>query len=164
MLMRIAAAILMLGVVTQAHALTIGGWEVPSQPDKDGDCVIHYTYKDANDGNKSNTIVMVFSKNSAGTPITSIVFGYDGWSHEKNDTAEADFLIGDTVEQRKVTWKATRPNVYAALLEKPDALLDELSYAKTMSLRFGPDSTAEFKTPNIGMAVGGALVCRSLIK
>ena len=163
---RVSAAVLMLGICSNAHALTVASWQVDAKPDKDNDCTMQHTYKDKDDNNAENTVVLLFSNDKAGKPLMAITFGYEKWTYTKGDKLKADLLVGDTVEQRNAEWEVSDPAVITGLFRDGDDLLQSIAHDKTLTLRFDGDKDryARFNVPDIAQAIGAATVCRSLLK
>lgn len=160
------AGALALVLSTAAQADMVAGWDVSPKPDNDGVCSIQYNYVDKSDGDAKNSVVFTFGKGKDGTSILAIVFGYSKWDWTKGDKATADLIVGDTVEHRAANWEAATKQVLVGTFTGADPLLQPISRATTIGLRFDGDKDNEawFEIPDAGQAIGVAQLCRSQIK
>ncbi|WP_375461071.1 hypothetical protein [uncultured Enterovirga sp.] len=159
-----SAAALLLGTAAQADM--IAGWDVSTKPDSDGVCSIQHNYIDKNDGDAKNSVVFTFGKAKDGTSILVMVFGYSKWDWTKGDKATADLIVGDTVEHRAANWEAATTNVLVGTFSGADPLLQPISRATQIALRFDGDKDNEawFEIPDAGQAIGAVQICRGQIK
>ncbi|GBU17969.1 MULTISPECIES: hypothetical protein [Methylobacterium] len=164
MLRHLIAGAALLALTTTARADMVAGWDVTPKPD-DGICSVQYNYIDKDDGNARNAVNFTFAKKGKELALI-MVFGYGKWEWTKGETAKADLLVDDTVEQRAVKWEATDKTVLLGTFTDPEGLLKSIGSGSDIGLRFDGDKDNEawFKTPNVGQALGAVQICLNQVK
>ena len=145
---------------TSAQAAMVAGWEVSEKPDDKDLCTIQHNYEDKEDDNAKNAVHIVFGKDK-GAPGIGIILAYAKWDLTLDEVSKADVLIDDALWQRDVAWKSVDKQVLATFVDKPDALIQQISTGKTMVLRFDgkKGDEAEFELLNAGQAIGAVQSC-----
>jgi hypothetical protein len=154
----IFAAALLAGLLSApAFAQTkVGDWEVEKR-DKDEHCNATRAYKDADDEDRQNVIVLTYSKDAI-----VVVLVYEGWEWEKDDKiVKADFGTDKTTIMKKAKWEVMDKNTVRGIFEFNQSILDALGKAKRLSLDFDDDDddSTEFDIPRAGEALAALKFC-----
>jgi opacity protein-like surface antigen len=152
------AAALLAGLLSApAFAQTkVGDWEVEKRA-KDEHCNATRAYKDADDEDRQNVIVLTYSKDAI-----VIVLVYEGWEWEKSDKiVRADFGTDKTTIVKKAKWEVMDKNTVRGIFEYNQSILDALGKAKRISLDFenDDDDSTEFDVPRAGEALAALKFC-----
>jgi hypothetical protein len=152
-------AALMLAGLLSAPALAqtkVGDWEVEKRA-KDDHCNATRAYKDADDEDRQNVIVLTYSNDTI-----VIVLVYDGWEWEKSDKiVRADFGTDKTTIMKAAKWEVMDKNTVRGIFEFNQSILDALGKAKRLSLDFenDDDDSTEFDIPRAGEALAALKFC-----
>jgi hypothetical protein len=152
-------AALMLAGLLSAPALAqtkVGDWEVEKRV-KDDHCNATRAYKDADDEDRQNVIVLTYSNDAI-----VIVLVYDGWEWEKSDKiVRADFGTDKTTIMKAAKWEVMDKNTVRGIFEFNQSILDALGKAKRLSLDFenDDDDSTEFDIPRAGEALAALKFC-----
>jgi hypothetical protein len=152
------AAILLASVVsTPAFAQTkVGDWDIEKRT-QDEHCNASRAYKDADDDDRQNVIVLTYSKDAI-----VIVLIYEGWEWEKSDKiVKADFGTDKTTIVKKAKWEVMDKTTVRGIFEFNQSILDALGKAKRLVLDFedDDDDSAEFDIPRAGEALAALKFC-----
>jgi hypothetical protein len=152
------AAILLAGVVSApAFAQTkVGDWEIEKRT-QDEHCNASRSYKDADDDDRQNVIVLTYSEDAI-----VIVLIYEGWEWDKSDNiVKADFGTDKTTIMKKAKWEVMDKTTVRGIFEFNQSILDALGKAKQLTLSFedDDDDDTEFDIPRAGEALAALKFC-----
>jgi hypothetical protein len=152
------AAALLVGFMSMpAFAQTkVGDWEIEKRA-KDEHCNATRAYKDADDEDRQNVIVLTYSNDAI-----VIVLVYEGWEWEKSDKiVRADFGTDKTTILKAAKWEVMDKNTVRGIFEFNPSILDALGKAKRISLDFenDDDDSTEFEVPRAGEALAALKFC-----
>jgi hypothetical protein len=156
----LAAALLAGFVGAPALAQTkVGDWEIEKRA-KDEHCNATRAYKDADDDNRQNVIVLTYSPEAI-----VIVLVYEGWEwKKKNEIIKADVATDKATILKKAKWEVMDKDTLRGIFEFKQSLLDSLAKGKKLTLEFegdddDDDETAEFDIPRAGEALAALKFC-----
>jgi hypothetical protein len=140
--------------------ISVGGWSVSEKPD-DGVCTASREYKDRDDDNKENAVVLALGTAKDGERVLIVSLAYEGWAWDKDEMVKADFKVGNKMIHKASTWKAPSKTNLVSTFKGPavDTYLETLGTGQKMFLTFDKDSEANFLIPNVGMALGAVKLC-----
>jgi hypothetical protein len=135
----------------------VGDWEIEKRA-SDEHCNATRAYKDADDENRQNVIVLSYSKDAI-----VIVFVYEGWEWGKDDKVlKADFATDKATILKKAKWEVMDKTTLRGIFEFKQSILDAVAKAKRLSLDFeddDDDDSAEFDIPRAGEALAALKFC-----
>jgi hypothetical protein len=149
----------LLGAFASAPALAqtkVGDWEVEKRAN-DEHCNASRAYKDADDDDRQNVIVLTYSKEAI-----VIVLIYEGWEWDKSDKiVRADFGTDKGTILKGAKWEVMDKTTVRGTFEFNQSILDALSRAKRISLDFenDDDDSTEFEVPRAGEALAALKFC-----
>jgi hypothetical protein len=155
---RILLAAALAGLLsTPAFAQTkVGDWDIEKRT-QDEHCNASRAYKDADDEDRQNVIVLTYSKDAI-----VLVLIYEGWEWEKSDKiVRADFGTDKGSVVKAAKWEVMDKTTLRGTFEFNQSILDALGKAKRVSLDFenDDDDSAEFETPRLGEALAALKFC-----
>jgi hypothetical protein len=135
----------------------VGDWEVEKRAN-DEHCNATRAYKDADDEDRQNVIVLTYSKDAI-----VIVLVYEGWEWGKDDKiVKADFGTDKTTILKKAKWQVMDKTTLRGIFEFNQSILDALGKAKRLSIDFeddDDDDSTEFDIPRAGEALAALKFC-----
>jgi hypothetical protein len=157
---QIFLAAILLAVVVGAPAFAqtkVGDWEIEKRA-KDEHCNATRAYKDADDENRQNVIVLTYSPDAI-----VIVLVYEGWEWDKKDEiVKAKFSTDKATVMKTAKWQVMDKNTLRGIFEFDQSILEALGKAKRLSLDFeddDDDDSAEFEVPRAGEALAALKFC-----
>jgi hypothetical protein len=155
--MLLVAALLAGFFTAPAHAQTkVGDWTVEKRV-KDAHCNASRGYKDKEDENRDDVIVLSYS-----TEKIVIVLIYDGWEWDRaGEILRADFSTDKADITKRAKWEVMDKTTVRGAFEFDQSILDALSKAKRLSVDFDDDDddSIEIETPRIGEALAALKFC-----
>jgi hypothetical protein len=135
----------------------VGDWEVEKR-DKDEHCNATRAYKDAEDEDRQNVIVLTYSKDAI-----VIVLVYEGWEWGKDDKiVKAKFSTDKSTIMKSAKWQVMDKTTLRGVFEFDQSILDALGKAKRLSIDFeddDDDDSTEFDIPRAGEALAALKFC-----
>jgi hypothetical protein len=135
----------------------VGDWDIEKRT-QDEHCNASRAYKDADDEDRQNVIVLTYSKDAI-----VIVLIYEGWEWGKDDKiVKADFGTDKAAIVKKAKWEVMDKTTLRGTFEFNQSILDTLGKAKRLSLDFeddDDDDSAEFDIPRMGEALAALKFC-----
>lgn len=156
----IAASLLCAGLSHGAFAgerklfENVRGWEVERNVGQVGryTCQISYSYKDKDDDNAENVIVLSLDEGKV-----NLVLGYDNWTWDKDEAVQASFSVDKQMLFPKQGWTGEAKLLWSQL---PDSVIPKLLKGKQIVLKF-EDGAADFSIPGFADAFDGLKRCNA---
>lgn len=130
----------------------VKGWEVERVIGQQGPnvCQMSYGYKDKNDGNAANAIIVMLN----GEKLT-LVLGYEKWGWDKDEKVQASVAIDKQVLYSKQGWTGDGQILKTQL---PGSVAPRLSKGRQIVLKFD-NGAADFSIPGFADAFDGLKRC-----
>jgi hypothetical protein len=162
MILKMLVGGLLAALLSAAPAFTsnadvkLNGWEVGK---KDGTCIAVYAYKDKDDDNAANAISLGLVKAPDGKDVMIISIYYDKWDNDGDDTA--DLYFDKQLVLQKAKWKKYDKHTLVGTFAGAKSIMERLSDADQIILKFDPKTTAEFDIANPSQALGALQQCNA---
>ena len=153
------AAALLLGLLgMHASAQTrVGGWEIEKRQ-QDEHCNATRAYKDADDEDRQNVIVLSYSKEAI-----VIVLVYEGWEWDKkDDILMADLATDKATIMKRAKWQVMDKTTLRGIFEFNQSTLEALGRAKSLKINFeddDDDDSTDFDIARAPEAVAALKFC-----
>jgi hypothetical protein len=161
LLMAMTAAAVLLASGASAQT-TVAGWKIGH--DNNGDCQATYSYKDAEDDNAENTVVISLVEEKARkVPDVYVILAYEKWDWDKGEEAKTEVLVDKKVYASDHTWVSPSKNLLISkFVNQLDRFVRAFADGKKLTIRFAEDDEeAEFDIPNVGQALGAVQYCQA---
>ena len=149
------SALILSGGIARADSI-VGGWEISGKPMANGACLAAREYADKEDGGKKNAVVFGVVK-AKDSKILIVSLSYEGWKWDKGEKVTADLLVDGKRVVRGLKWEGDKETLVTKF-DEGDDMITTFGGGKKIVLRFD-DGTADFLTPNVGLALGAAQLC-----
>jgi hypothetical protein len=155
-MLHFALAVLLVSVaaVPAAAQVSLNGWEVGK---RDGTCVAAHHYKDKEDDNAANAIVLGLAAAPNGGEIMILSLFYEKWKNDGDE--EADLFFDRRRILAGAKWKMHDKNTLVGTFTGAKAFIEELGKAKQITLQFDASTKAVFEMPNPSQALGALQYC-----
>ena len=151
----VCAVLLLCCAVTSSIAqVKLNGWEVGK---KDGTCVAVYAYRDKDDDNAANAVILGLVKAPDGTDVLVMSIHYSKWDNDEDETADLYFDKQLVLEEAK--WKMHDKHTLTGTFSGAKTLISRLQDTKQIILKFDPKTRAVFDIKNPAQALGALQQC-----
>jgi hypothetical protein len=161
LLIAIAAGVLF--AISGASAKTsVAGWTIGL--DDNRDCQATYSYKDADDDDAENTVVIsLVEEKGRKVPDVYIILAYEKWDWEKGEQTKTDVLVDKKLYASGHGWISPSKNLLISKFENQlDRFVRAFAEGKTLTIRFADDGEeAAFNIPNVGQALRAVQYCQA---
>jgi hypothetical protein len=163
MKLSVAVALGALLVAPPAFGKTaVAGWTIGL--DDNRDCQATYSYKDADDEDAENSVVISLVEEKGRTvPDVYVILAYEKWNWDKGERAKTDVLADKKLYASGHGWVSPSKNLLISKFENQlDRFVRAFAGAKTLTIRFtDDDEEAEFNIPNVAQALGAVQYCQA---
>jgi hypothetical protein len=155
----VCAALLLLlllscAVTSSIAQVKLNGWDVGK---KDGTCVAVYSYRDKDDDDAANVVVLGLLKAPDGTELFVMSISYDKWNNDEDETA--DLYFDKQLVLAEAKWKMHDKHTLVGTFSGSKTLISRLQDTRQIILKFDPKTRAVFDIKNPSQALGALQQC-----
>jgi hypothetical protein len=141
---------------------TVAGWTIGH--DNNGDCQAAYSYKDAEDDNAENSVVIsLVEEKGRKVPDVYVILAYEKWDWDKGEETKTEVLVDKKVYASGHSWISPSKNLLISkFVNQLDRFVRAFAEGKKLTIRFTEDDEeAEFNIPDVGQALGAVQYCQA---